>query len=218
MPGLFMPGLFITFEGSEGCGKSTQVRRLQARLEADGASVLPTREPGGTPVGETIRDLLQHQQAGVGMSSEAELLLFAASRAELVRKVIEPALEAGTHVISDRFYDSTAVYQGEARGLGREAVEGVTRLATGGRRPDITFLLDLPVETVFARLKLRSGDRGKFDRFEALPTSFFEHVRQAYLKLAAREPDRIRLLNGLESEENLASPIWDQLKPILHGS
>lgn len=212
-----MAGLFITFEGSEGCGKSTQVKYLTERLEAVGASVINTREPGGTPIGEAIRDLLQHQKAGVGMSAEAELLLFSASRAELVRKVIEPALAAGTHVVSDRFYDSTTVYQGEARGLGREAVETITRMATGERQPDLTFLLDLPVDIAFARLKERNGGGGKFDRFEALPTTFFEEVRRGYLDLASREPSRVQILDGQESEEKLAEQIWERLESLLHG-
>ncbi len=212
-----MGGLFITFEGSEGCGKSTQVRRLTARLERHGGRVLHTREPGGTPVGEAIRQLLQHNKEAIGMSPEAELLLFSASRAELIRKIIEPALATGAHVVSDRFYDSTTVYQGIARGLGTEALEAVTAMATGGRHPDRTYLLDLPVADAFARLQTREGAEGEFDRFETLPTDFFEAVRAGYQTLATRFPARIRLLDASESEDRLADRIWTDVKSLLNG-
>jgi len=176
--------------------------------------VLNTREPGGTALGEAIRHLLQHAREGAEMTAEAELLLFAASRAELVRQVIGPALAAGTHVVSDRFIDSTTVYQGVARGLGVEAVDRVSAFATGGRRPDLTFLIDLPVEIGFDRVR----DRGEAkDRFESLPRAFFEMVRQGYRDLAAREPERIVLLDGMAAEEELAETIWSQVKKRLHG-
>jgi len=209
-----MPGLFITFEGSEGCGKSTQSRRLTERLRDEGGEVLTTREPGGTTLGEAIRHLLQHAKEGEQMTAEAELLLFAASRAELVRRVIEPALAAGTHVVSDRFIDSTTVYQGVARGLGVEAVDRVSAFATGGRQPDLTFLIDLPVEIGFERVRGR-GQRK--DRFESLPHSFFERVRAGYRELADREPGRIVLLDGGATEEELARAIWSHVEERLHG-
>ena len=143
---------FITFEGSEGCGKSTQVKRLAARLEAAGVQFLLTREPGGTPIGEKIHDLLQFAPESAAMKPETELLIFEASRSQLVREIIEPALERGVLVISDRFYDSTTVYQGAARKLDPAVVEQLNAFAVGRCRPDVTFLLDVDVPTARARL------------------------------------------------------------------
>ena len=136
-------GLFITFEGSEGCGKSTQIRLLEARLKERGRSVLLTREPGGTSIGEEIRHLLQFSKANSAMKPETELLLFTASRAQIVRELIEPALAEGTTVIADRFMDSTTVYQGVARQIDPAAVAFINHFATGDCRPDLTFVLDL---------------------------------------------------------------------------
>src|SRR6201993_5045466 len=151
---------FITFEGSEGSGKSTQVQRLAARLERSGVPHLVTREPGGTPIGETIRDLLQFASHNSGMTPEAELLLFEASRSQLVREIIKPALERGTCVIADRFFDSTTVYQGAARKLGREIVERFNTFAVGDCVPDITFVLDVDATTAASRMqKPRQADR-----------------------------------------------------------
>src|ERR1700730_5749410 len=138
---------FITFEGSEGCGKSTQVRRLAARLERFAIPFLLTREPGGTPIGESIRELLQFAPQSAAMTAETELLLFEASRSQLVHEVIKPALEKGHCVLSDRFFDSTTVYQGAARKLNRQIVEELNRLAVGDCVPDITFVLDLDIAT-----------------------------------------------------------------------
>ncbi len=140
-------GLFITFEGSEGCGKSTQIQRLAARLQTAGASFIVTREPGGTAIGEKIRDLLQFAPESAGMQPKTELLLFEASRSQLVREVIEPALERGALVLSDRFYDSTTVYQGVARRLDPEIVAQLNAFAVGDCRPDATFILDVDVAT-----------------------------------------------------------------------
>jgi len=208
--------LFLSFEGSEGVGKSTQVHLLAGRLEALGGTVLKTREPGGTKVGETVRNLLQHSEEGRGMSPEAELLLFSASRAELVRKLILPALAAGTHVISDRFVDSTVVYQGEGRGLNPDAVGQVSAFATGGRLPDLTFVLDLPVEIALARLATRHS-AAAFDRFEELPVAFFKRVRAGYLELAAREPNRISVIDAAQSPEAISEMIWSRVEARLNG-
>lgn len=136
-------GLFITFEGSEGCGKSTQIRLLAERLGQLGLPVNLTREPGGTPVGEEIRHLLQFSSANTAMTPEAELLLFTASRAQLVREMIEPALAKGVTIISDRFMDSTTVYQGVARAIDPAKVKAINEFAVGACRPDLTFVLDL---------------------------------------------------------------------------
>src|SRR5206468_9884531 len=137
---------FITFEGSEGCGKSTQVQRLAARLEKLGVPFLITREPGGTAIGESIRELLQFAPQSAGMTPETELLLFEASRSQLVRELIKPALESGKYVIADRFFDSTTVYQGVARKLDRNIVRQLNAFAVGDCVPDVTFLLDVDVK------------------------------------------------------------------------
>src|SRR3989440_1697236 len=149
-----MPRLpFITFEGSEGCGKSTQVQRLAARLQRSGVPYLVTREPGGTPIGETIRELLQFAPHNAGMTPETELLLFEASRSQLVRETIKPALERGLCVIADRFFDSTTVYQVAARKLDRQIVEQLNAFAVGDCVPDITFVLDVDVTSARSRMK-----------------------------------------------------------------
>ena len=209
-------GLFITFEGSEGCGKSTQVKRLAARLLAAGTSVLLTREPGGTPIGEKIRHLLQFAPEAVTMRPETEVLLFEASRSQLVREVIEPALEAGQMVIADRFFDSTTVYQGAARKLDAEVVEQLNRFAVGDCRPDITFILDVDVETARARMLRRVRPVGAPDRMEQEPVEFYERVCAAYRELAAREPDRVRLIDGGRPVDDVESEIWRLLS--LHSA
>jgi dTMP kinase len=200
---------FITFEGTEGCGKSTQVQRLKAHLERNKFPVLVTREPGGTPIGETIRDLLQFAPHGAGMTGETELLLFEASRAQLVREVIKPALDRGLYVISDRFFDSTTAYQGAARKLDNRIVEQLNRFAVGECRPDITFVLDVDLATAQARLQ-RTPRRP--DRMERQPAEFYEAVRQAYRDLAEHEPDRVVLIDGSRSEEKIENEIWQILR------
>ena len=187
-------GKFISFEGSEGCGKSTQIRRFVDWLRASGREVLVTREPGGTVAGEKIRHLLQHDPEAAALRPESELLLFAASRAQLVREVIAPALAAGTWVVADRFLDSTTVYQGVGRGLGAETVGRINAFAVGATLPHLTFLLDLDSATGHARAVAASG--GKGDRMEAEPPAFFEMVRQGYLDLARAEPDRIAVIDA----------------------
>jgi dTMP kinase len=189
-------GRFISFEGSEGCGKSTQIRLLADALERDGRQVLLTREPGGTVVGEHIRNLLQHTPEAAAMTPEAELLLFAASRAQLVREVIRPALEQGHWVVADRFLDSTTVYQGLARGLDREAVEAVNRFAVGTLLPDLTLLLDMDAAEGLARANAASRVAGRTDRMEDQGLEFFAKVRQGYLELAASEGARIEVIDA----------------------
>lgn len=201
-------GLFITFEGSEGCGKSTQVQRLAARLERAGRSFLLTREPGGTPIGEQIRHLLQFAPEAAAMRPETEVLLFEASRSQLVREKIEPALERGELVISDRFFDSTSVYQGAARKLDAAAVEQLNRFAVGACLPDITFVLDVDVATAKARMLRRVRPVGAPDRMEQEPLAFYERVSAAYRELAAREPKRIRLIDASASADIVEAEIW----------
>jgi dTMP kinase len=204
-----MPRLpFITFEGSEGCGKSTQVQRLAARLAKLGIPHLITREPGGTPIGESIRELLQFAPHGFGMTPETELLLFEASRSQLVREIIKPALAAGTCVISDRFFDSTTVYQGAARKLDPEMVARLNTFAVGDCRPDVTFVLD--VDLAAARLRMQQKER-RPDRMEQQPPQFYEAVRNGYRELAMREPDRVVLVDGAQSADKIESYIWETI-------
>lgn len=203
-------GRFISFEGSEGCGKSTQIARLRARLEADGREVLLTREPGGTAAGEVVRDLLQHAPAGEGLMPEAELLLFAASRAQLVRESIIPALERGAWVLADRFLDSTTVYQGVARGLDADAVAAINSFAVGQCLPDRTLLLDLTVAE--GRRRIGGRDGGAEDRMEREPDAFFEKVRRGYLDLAGREPGRFCIIDASTSPEEVEEQIVGALE------
>lgn len=202
------PGFFITFEGSEGCGKSTQISRLAETLRLSGREPLLIREPGGTPAGESIRHLLQHAPEGENLVPEAELLLFAASRAQLVREKILPALEAGRIVISDRFLDSTTVYQGVARRIPAMDTARINAFAVGDCLPDVTFVLDLDRETSLARM--RAGKR-QLDRIERESELFFAAVREGYLALAEKNPERVVLLNAAGSVESLTNEIQSHL-------
>lgn len=205
-----MPRLpFITFEGSEGCGKSTQVSLLADRLTKAEVPLLVTREPGGTAIGEKIRHLLQFAPESVAMTPETELLLFEASRSQLVREVIQPALDRGTVVLSDRFADSTTVYQGVARRLDQEMVGHLNTFAVGNCWPDLTFLLDIDVETARARMLRRVRPATGIDRMEQEPVKFYEAVCIAYRQLAAREPHRICVLDATLSIEAIEQEIWE---------
>ncbi len=208
-------GLFITFEGSEGCGKSTQILRLTTRLQGLQIPFMVTREPGGTPIGEDIRHLLQFSKAGYAMKPEAELLLFTASRAQLVREVIEPALTTGTTVVADRFLDSTTVYQGVARKIGADSVKFINDFAVGSTLPDITFVLDLDLQTANERLKNRPLPPDGVDRMEQQPPEFYEAVRAGYLKLAATTPSRVRLIDASKSPAEIEAGIWSHLSDKL---
>jgi dTMP kinase len=211
-------GKFISFEGSEGCGKSTQIRRFVDWLRAGGREVLVTREPGGTAVGEKIRHLLQHDPAGAALTPESELLLFAASRAQLVREVILPALDRGTWVVADRFLDSTTVYQGVGRGLDRAAVQRINAFAVGPALPALTFLLDLDAATGHARAVAASGDQ--HDRMESEPPAFFEAVRRGYLELAAAEPARIAVIDAGQGIEEVFADLvrtFEARFPLSHA-
>ncbi|MGK0309676.1 MAG: dTMP kinase [Lentimonas sp.] len=205
-----MAGLFITFEGTEGCGKSTQIDALAARLQQEGKSVFQTREPGGTPLGEAIRNLLQHDAAGKDMTPEAELLLFTASRAQLTRERILPALAEGQIVLCDRFMDSTTVYQGVARKIDSDTVSQINHFALGSARPDLTILIDIDPEVGMTRV--RSRGEGQLDRIESEAIDFFQAVRKGYLKVAAAEPDRFLVLDGSGSIDALQEQIWDTVK------
>lgn len=203
-----MRGRLITFEGIDGSGKSTQIRRLSARLADEGIAVRVLREPGGTPIGEAIRRILL-DKAHTGMCMETELLLFAAARAQLVREVILPDLESGQWVICDRFIDSTAAYQGFGRSLDQTVIRSLNQLAIGACRPDITILLDLPVECALERL---SGRRHKQDRLDLESVSFMQRTRDGYRQLAALEPDRITVVDAAKPEEEQAEQIYHKIR------
>ena len=209
-----MKGLFVTFEGSEGCGKSTQIRRLSEVLRADGREVVSLREPGGTPVGERIRHLLQHDDQAEAMTPETELLLFAASRAQLVREVIRPALDRGAIVLCDRFLDSTSVYQGVARALGQKDVAFINAFAVGGTLPDLTLVFDLDASEGRRRASLRGGPQ---DRMEKEDPVFYEAVRKGYLALALGEPGRFCVIDASGDEEEVAASIGSAIKERCHG-
>jgi dTMP kinase len=180
---------------------------LAARLERSRVPYLITREPGGTPIGETIRELLQFASHNSGMTSEAELLLFEASRSQLVREIIKPSLERGMCVIADRFLDSTTVYQGAARKLGRETVDRLNVFAVGDCIPNVTFVLDVDAATAKSRMQKPRRP----DRMEQEPEEFYERVREAYRELAAREANRVVLINGLHNADEIENEIWETL-------
>ena len=207
-------GFLLSFEGSEGCGKSTQIALLRTRLEAAGRNVVVLREPGGTEIGESIRHLLQHAKEGAAMTPETELLLFAACRAQLVREKICPLLEAGTFVILDRFLDSTTVYQGIARGLPLESVRAINHFAIGGTLPQLTLVLDMDSATAWQRIH-QSGR--ELDRMESQPQSFFEKVRQGYLEVAQAEPVRVKIIEASAAPEAVHENIWQVITAQSHA-
>jgi dTMP kinase len=211
-----MKGRFITFEGSEGCGKSTQIALLAERLRAAGRTVTTLREPGGTPIGEEIRHTLKHSAANQAMTAEAELLLMCASRAQLVREVIRPALDAGQLVLCDRFFDSTLAYQGFGRGLDLQAVRHTIEFAVGSTRPDLTLLLTLPEEAGAQRLLARQATLPFVrDRIEEADRAFFQRVALGYQAIAAAEPHRIKTLDASGSIAEVQAAIWDLVGPLL---
>ena len=204
-------GQFITFEGGEGCGKSTQARLLLKKLEQQGIPTILTHEPGGTPLGNEIRMLLKRKQSS-SISPQAELFLFAASRVQLVAELVRPALQEGKVVICDRFTYSTIVYQGYGRGLDLATVGVVNTMATGNLKPDLTILLDMPSEQGLERR------RSSKDRFELEDLSFHHRVREGYLKMAADEPDRWLLIDASLAKANIAEIIWDKVHKLWHPS
>jgi dTMP kinase len=202
-------GRLITFEGPEGAGKSTQAAMLIAKLEARGLEIIYTREPGGTKLGEAIRGVLQYNAAGEDPCPESEVLLFEASRAQLVRQVIQPALARGAWVICDRFADSTTAYQGFGRGFPVELMETINRFAIGEAVPDMTILLDVNVSLGMQRCAKRQvGQKRQYDRIESEALDFHEKVRQGYLELARRFPDRFRQVDAMRHAEPIAEDIW----------
>ncbi len=203
-------GLFITFEGSEGTGKTTQIQRLTSRLESNNRKVIISREPGGTPLGEDIRHLLKHADSGQNMVPRAELLLFAASRAQHVDELIRPNLEQGHVVICDRFLDSTTVYQGIARAIDGDTVEAINQIAIASTLPDITVLIDLDPEEGFRRIQSRNTEPP--DRMEQEHMDFYKAVRQGYLDLAAQNTERFLVIDGQQSIDQVEQAIWNGIK------
>ena len=209
-------GLFITFEGTEGSGKSTQVGNLAERLHSLGYRVRKLREPGGTPIGEEIRHTLKHSLHNVAMTAEAELLLMNASRAQLVREVIRPALAAGDMILCDRFYDSTTAYQGHGRQLDLDHVKTVIDFAVGDTRPALTLLLHVPPEVSAARLRSRQENLPFVrDRIEEADHKFFERVAYGFGVIAAGDPQRVKFINGAQPVENVCAKIWEIVQPLL---
>lgn len=203
-------GFLITFEGSEGSGKSTQISRIADRFEDAGYEVVVTREPGGTPIGEEIRHILMHASESENMTPETELLLFAASRAQLVREIINPAVEEGKIVLCDRFMDSTTVYQGVARNIQSEPVSMINQFAVGNMVPDVTVVIDLDAEVGLTRIKHRANDLP--DRMEQENIKFYQKVRNGYLMLAKAMPERFIVVNGELPRTELELVIWKELR------
>lgn len=201
-------GPFVTFEGIEGCGKSTQVDRLLGGLVGRRVPAVAVREPGSTPIGQEIRSILL-DPVHTEMVPQTELLLYEASRAQLVRTVIEPGISKGYAVLSDRFTDSTVAYQCFGRGIDRATVDAVNLVATGGLVPDLTVLLDVPVDVGIARV------HGELDRIERESIEFHERVRQGFLALAAEEPERFLLLDGAGTERELAARVLEGVLRLL---
>jgi dTMP kinase len=210
-----MPGLFVSFEGGEACGKSTQVARLIRKLEIQGHQVLSIREPGSTRAGEVIRNLLLHSDQGIDLTPAAELLLFGASRAQLVEEVIRPAFKAGKVIVADRFSDSTTVYQGIARGLGLKFILEMEEFVCGDLRPSLTFLLDLDLETMRNRQLRRVRPANGPDRMEELPLEFHRKVREGYLQLARESPERIKVIDAGRSSDEVEAAIWKEINAVL---
>jgi dTMP kinase len=207
-----MSGLFITFEGGEGSGKSTQIERLAARLTARGVAAVRTREPGGTPLGEGVRDLLLDPARRPSAMTEA--LLLESARAELVATVIRPALAAGSVVLCDRYDDSTLAYQGGGRGLDDVTLRALNRAATGGLVPALTLLFDLdPV----LGLERRTRAPGPTNRLDREPLEFHVRVRRRYLELAAAEPGRWRVIDASADPDGLETALWAEIEPRLVG-
>ncbi|MDZ8119778.1 dTMP kinase [Pontiella agarivorans] len=211
-----MPGKFITFEGPEGSGKSTQIQLLVEKLEQQGIRATCSREPGGTATGEQIRNLLQHDAAGEPLADRAELLLFTASRAQLMDRVILPILDTGDWVVCDRFIDSTMAYQGYARGMDIATLDAINAFAIYDKKPDLTILLDLDIEVGFQRLEKRYAGSGEsHDRFELEARDFHRRVRDGYQRLAEREDERFCVIDANLPISEVASEVWNAVKGAL---
>lgn len=208
-----MRGKFITFEGIDGSGKSTQLRILASDLRVQGFDVLETREPGGTPLGRSLRKAFLETEENV--SPLAELLLFAADRAQHIDFLIKPALSEGKIVVSDRYADATFAYQGAGRGFDEKTINQVIKLATGGLKPDLTLFFDVSVENAILRTKSRSNDETIKNRMDSETFEFYERVRNAYLKIAHKEPKRFQVINANNSIEEIKAEVWQIIQKFL---
>ena len=208
-----MRGKFITFEGIDGSGKTTQLRMLVSELRVLGFDVLPTMEPGGTPLGRRLRECFLETEETV--APLAEFLLFAADRAQHVNFLVKPALEAGKIVVSDRYADATAAYQGAGRGFSETTVAQIIELATDGLKPDLTLFFDLPTETAFARKHSRFEDGEQKNRMDSETNDFYERVREAYLKIATSEPTRFRIIDASGSMEEVKAQVLGIVSELL---
>jgi dTMP kinase len=206
-------GFFVTLEGPEGSGKSTQSRMLAEHLESLGEDVLHTREPGGTAIGDQIREIL-HSLANTAMAPRAELLLYNAARAQIVAEVIRPALEAGRIVLSDRYADSTIAYQGYGRQLDLELVKRITEFATGGLKPDLTFFIDVTVDEGLQRRKDGHSRGEEWNRMDSLSREFYDRVRAGYLEMMREEPERWVYIDGSKGIET----VQDELRRRMNGA
>lgn len=212
-----MKGIFITFEGLDKAGKSTQIKLLAEHLRQNGRNVVCTREPGGTPLGEDVRSLVMKNRAEA-ISDEAELLLFSASRAQLLRTLVWPELEKGSVVLCDRFADSTTAYQGHARGMDIGFIRSLNEFTLGGRWPDMTILLDLTVQESFERLgEVLKNSAAQSDRFEIEGRSFHERVREGFLAVARECPSRVVKFSASQPVDVLAEQIWLEVQRRFFG-
>lgn len=211
--------MFITFEGLDGSGKSTHLRRAIEWLRGAGVPLVVSHEPGGTPLGQALRQVFLDTRWG-GLDGTVEALVIFASRRQHLLEVIEPALAAGQHVLCDRFTDSTLAYQGEGRGASREVLLEIDRLATGGRRPDRTLLFDLPAEAARSRglSETRRGRPGGIDRLDREGLAFYERVRRGYLTLAEAEPERFRVIDSTGEREATWQQVRSALVDLVGGS
>jgi dTMP kinase len=211
-----MRGLLITFEGTEGSGKSTQIALLTQRLRKMGHTVRVLREPGGTPIGEEIRHTLKHSTANAAMTAETELLLMNASRAQLVREIIRPALAAGEIVLCDRYYDSTIAYQGYGRGLDLKMVRRVIDLAVGETRPSLTMVLLVPLAlSEKRRAKRKAATPLLRDRIEESDAGFFKRVAEGYAAILSEEPQRVRQIDASGTIEEISESVWRMVEPLI---
>ena len=218
-------GLFVSFEGGEGTGKSTQIKKLEGRLRKEGFDSVVVREPGSTSFGESIRNLLKTQTTEKKISKTSELFLFSASRKELVESIIKPTLKAKKIVLCDRFTDSTIVYQSKIGGVDRISVDQVNQLSTGGLFPNITFLLDLDPEASMNRSIQRNEKKNSenplrktssLDFFDTQGLDFYKKIRKSYKELEKEDPQRIHLIDASENETIITEKIWNQMKKIFN--